>query len=154
MKTGAEVAIREADTRDCELIARFNVALARESEGLALELPVVRQGVQALVADRRKGIYFVADAAGAVIGQVLITYEWSDWRNGNIWWLQSVYVQQEFRRRGVFKMLLTHVLEQARRQTQVCSVRLYMDADNATARQAYERLGIKQTNYVVFETEI
>jgi ribosomal protein S18 acetylase RimI-like enzyme len=154
MKTDAEVTVREADTRDCEVIAQFNVALARESEGTALKLPVVRQGVQALVADRRKGIYFVADFAGAVIGQVLITYEWSDWRNGNIWWLQSVYVQQEFRRRGVFKMLLTHVLEKARRQSQVCSVRLYMDADNATARQAYERLGFKQTNYVVFETGI
>jgi GNAT superfamily N-acetyltransferase len=154
MTTAVSINIREAELGDSEVIARFNVALARESEGLALDPAVVRQGVKALLGDRRKGIYFVAGAVGAVIGQVLITTEWSDWRNGDIWWLQSVYVQEEFRRRGVFKMLLAHVLEQARRQRQVCSVRLYMDADNATARQAYRRLGMKQTKYVVFETEV
>ncbi len=154
MNTAVNPTIREAAPQDCETIARFNVLLARESESLALDPSVVCQGVQALLGDRRKGIYFVAGAVGAVIGQVLITYEWSDWRNGNIWWLQSVYVQKDFRRRGIFKALFTHVLEQARRQTEVCGVRLYMDTHNDAARQAYRRLGMKQTNYVVFETEM
>lgn len=149
MNAAPDIRIREANPRDCEVIARFNIALASETENIILDPLIVHDGVQTLLSDRRKGVYFVAESAGAVIGQVMITYEWSDWRNGTFWWLQSVYVQKEFRRRGVFKTLLAHVQEQSRRQPNVCGIRLYMDADNETARQAYQRLGLGPTNYVV-----
>jgi GNAT superfamily N-acetyltransferase len=146
--------IRQAQPQDAEVIARFNVALASESENLALDPSVVRPGVEAVLRDWSKGVYFVAVAEGQIAGQVMITYEWSDWRNGNIWWLQSVYVDKKFRRRGIFKALFNHVIAEAERRSDVCTVRLYMDQHNEAARGTYERLGMKQTNYVVFETEI
>src|SRR5579872_955376 len=128
MQETSDIEIRPGEPRDCEVVAQFNIDLALESEGLVLDPSVVRPGVDAVLGDRSKGIYFVAVADGAVVGQVMITYEWSDWRNGNIWWLQSVYVHKRFRRHGIFKALFAHVLEQARRQPEVCTVRLYMDA--------------------------
>ena len=127
------------------------LALADETENLKLDPARVTQGVRAVLADAGKGIYFIAEAEGRAAGQLLITYEWSDWRNGNFWWLQSVYVEKEFRSRGVFKKLFAHVAELARREKDVCGIRLYMDAHNENARQAYERLGMKQTNYELFE---
>lgn len=105
----------------------------------------------ALLSDPAKGLYYVAESSGTVIGQVMITYEWSDWRNGNIWWLQSVYVKREFRQRGVFRALFNHLVELARTRPDVCGLRLYMHVDNARARQSYENLGMTQTPYEVFE---
>jgi GNAT superfamily N-acetyltransferase len=125
--------------------------LAQETEDLKLDPECVRVGVATLLSDPARGIYYVAEAAGAIIGQVLITYEWSDWRNGNIWWLQSVYVKEEFRRSGIFRALFNHLKLLALSRTDVCGLRLYMHADNARARQSYERLGMKQTKYEVFE---
>ena len=108
----------------------------------------------ALLNDRAKGVYYLAEIQGAIAGQVMITYEWSDWRNGNIWWLQSVYVKTEFRQRGVFRALFKHVEQLARRQEGVCSLRLYMHAENSRARKSYERLGMKPTQYQVFELPV
>ena len=108
-------------------------------------------GVAALLSDPAKGLYYVAESNGTVIGQVMITYEWSDWRNGNIWWLQSVYVKPEFRQLGVFRALFNHLVELGRTRPDVCGLRLYMHADNAKARQSYQNLGMKQTRYEVFE---
>jgi GNAT superfamily N-acetyltransferase len=101
---------------DADILARFNVELAKESENLALDPARVKAGVEALLRDPAKGTYFVAEAGGAVVGQLLITHEWSDWRNGDFWWLQSVYVRSDFRRRGVFQALFDHVLASAKRQ--------------------------------------
>ncbi len=111
----------------------------------------MRAGVAALLADTSKGIYFVAEIDGQVAGQVMVTYEWSDWRNGNFWWLQSVYVAAAHRGAGVFKALYARVEDEARKTPGVCGLRLYMDAHNETARAAYRRLGMAETNYVVFE---
>jgi len=83
----------------------------------------------------------------------LITYEWSDWRNGNFWWIQSVYVAEDFRSGGVFKALFDHVHTLAKARADVCGLRLYVDAHNAKARQAYERLGLKKTDYELFEMD-
>ena len=113
----------------------------------------VKAGVAALLADPAKGIYFVAEANGVVAGQLMITYEWSDWRNGNLWWIQSVYVSQEFRRKGVFRALFKYLEGLARSQKDVRSLRLYMHADNAAARRSYENLGMHWTKYEVFELE-
>lgn len=137
-----------------DVIAQFNLHLARESEHLDLEPARVRAGVEAVLRDPAKGLYFVAEEGGRVIGQLLITHEWSDWRNGDFWWLQSVYVQRDFRRHGVFKALFEFVLARAASQSDVCGVRLYMEADNDRAREAYERLGMKETNYLVFERAV
>ncbi len=116
-----------------------------------MEPACILAGVRALLGDPAKGLYFIAEIQGTVAGQVMITYEWSDWRNGNIWWLQSVYVRPEFRQRGVFRALFQHLEQSARLQEGVCSLRLYMHAANSRARQSYERLGMKPTRYQVFE---
>jgi GNAT superfamily N-acetyltransferase len=143
--------IRQAATEDTEVVAQFNAALARESEHLELDLATVRAGVEAVLRDPAKGLYFVAESEGAVVGQLLITHEWSDWRNGDFWWLQSVYVRQDCRGRGVFKALFDHVLALAQRQPEVRGLRLYMEAGNDRARAVYRRLGLKETNYHVLE---
>jgi len=113
--------------------------------------------VTALLSDPARGTYFLAEEMSqnkpSAAGQLLITYEWSDWRNGNFWWIQSVYVAAPFRGQGVFRALFNHVRELASASKDVCGLRLYMDAHNASARQAYDRLGLKQTNYQVFEMD-
>jgi GNAT superfamily N-acetyltransferase len=136
---------------DAAVIAEFNIRLAEETEALTLDVECVNAGVAALLNDPAKGLYYVAESNDAIIGQLMITYEWSDWRNGNIWWLQSVYVKPQFRQLGVFRALFNHLVELARARPDVCGLRLYMHAENAKARHCYERLGMKQTKYEVFE---
>lgn len=145
------IAIRQADLADAALIAEFNLRLARETENLLLEPARVAAGVAAILRDPAKGLYFLAEMEGQVAGQVMITYEWSDWRNGNFWWLQSVYVRAEVRRRGVFRALFDHLVRLARNSREVAGIRLYMHADNRTARNSYQRLGMSHTKYEVFE---
>ena len=110
-----------------------------------------------MLSDSAKGTYFLAetekDGATVVAGQLLITYEWSDWRNGNFWWIQSVYVSEGFRARGIFRALFDHIQTLARARKDVCGLRLYMDAHNHGARRTYERLGLQPTNYEMFEID-
>jgi GNAT superfamily N-acetyltransferase len=131
--------------------------MALETEQRQLDADRVRRGALSLLNDPAKGTYFVAevssDGAQSVVGQLLITYEWSDWRNGNFWWIQSVFVAEPFRGRGVFRALFHHVRQLAGARPDVCGMRLYMDAHNASARQAYDRLGLKRTNYELFEMD-
>jgi len=136
------------------VIADFNQRLAAETEDLRLEPDRIEPGVAAVLKDPAKGIYYVAEMAGEIVGQVMITYEWSDWRNGMMWWLQSVYVLPQSRQQGVFRLLFQHVESLARGRTDVCALRLYMHADNTRARQSYERLGMKHTKYEVFELDV
>jgi len=124
-----------------------------ETEDLRLDPTCVKEGVNALLEDSSKGVYFIAEVDGTVAGQLMITYEWSDWRNGNIWWIQSVYVKHEFRRRGIFRQLFKHLESLARQREEVCSLRLYMHCQNSTARRSYENLGMRRTHYEVFELE-
>jgi len=138
---------------DAPVIADFNLRLARETEDLRLEPLCVQQGVAALLSDPAKGLYYVAEVNGVIVGQLMITYEWSDWRNGNLWWIQSVYVKQEFRRQGVFRELFKYLEALARRLKDVRSLRLYMHADNSNARRSYENMGMHRTKYEVFELE-
>jgi GNAT superfamily N-acetyltransferase len=143
--------IRQAEPLDAPVIVEFNLRLAAETEELTLDPACVAAGVAALLQDRGKGLYFVAEIDGAVIGQVMITYEWSDWRNGILWWLQSVYVKEAFRRAGVFRALFGYLQELARARKDVRGIRLYMHGDNLRARHSYEKLGMKHTRYEVFE---
>jgi GNAT superfamily N-acetyltransferase len=146
--------IRRALASDAATITEFNIRLAEETENLRLDPQTVASGVRALLEDFARGVYFVAEHDGRVVGQLCITYEWSDWRNGNFWWIQSVYVNKEFRGQGVFATLFAHVQALARKQKDVCGLRLYMEKDNERARRTYEKLGLNQTHYLVFEKMI
>jgi len=142
---------------DAAVIADFNARMAWETERRRLKPETVRAGVRNLLKDPSRGRYFVAEiqqnGKRCLVGQLLITYEWSDWRNGNFWWIQSVYVPKEFRSQGVFRALFQQVNTLARDRKDVCGLRLYVEAENGTAQRTYERLGMKQTHYKMFETD-
>lgn len=148
---GTDITVRDARGDDAEILAIFNEAMALETEGLRLDPLAIRAGVRAVIADPAKGRYHVAERQGRVAGALLVTFEWSDWRNAMYLWLQSVYVDPAHRRRGVFSRLYAHV-EAIARGPGHCGLRLYMDAHNAPARAAYERLGMRHQSYLVFET--
>ena len=144
------IVIRPARVEDTPTIVRFNVALAAESEGLQLEARTVEAGVRSMFADPALGRYLLAlSAAGEIMGQVMITTEWSDWRNCMIWWLQSVYTAPDHRGRGVFRKLCGWVAEEAGRNG--CRLRLYVERDNARAIAAYKALGFRRSGYDVME---
>ncbi len=144
--------IRKTRLTDAAVIADFNSRLAWETEKLRLNSAIVSRGVRALLKDAAKGTYFVAEQGGVIVGQLLITYEWSDWRNGHFWWIQSVYVASEFRRDGVFRALYDHVEKLARSRRDVCGLRLYVEKNNHRAHATYERLGMRHTHYEIYET--
>jgi len=143
--------IRPAAVSDAAVIAEFNCQLAAETEGKTLDAETVRQGVQALLESPSRGRYFVAESAGQVIGQIMHTLEWSDWRNGDIWWIQSVFVHSEHRRRGVFRALSQHLEELAKQTPGVVGIRLYVERENDRAQQTYSSLGFDRAGYLVME---
>ncbi|HEY7313418.1 MAG TPA: GNAT family N-acetyltransferase [Gemmataceae bacterium] len=145
------LSIRRAVPADAPLIVEFNRLLAQESEGKTLDPALLGRGVAAGLADPRKSIYFVAEEDGAAIGQIMFTTEWSDWRNGWFWWIQSVYVRRESRRRGVFRALFEHVQQAARADPEVIGLRLYVERENHIAQETYRSMGIEAAGYVVFE---
>jgi len=153
LRYSIDLTIRQAELSDAAVVAEFNLRLAEETEGIRLVPNRVAEGVAAILADASKGLYYLAEVDGQVIGQVMITYEWSDWRNGNLWWLQSVYVREDFRRRGIFRALFQHLQKLARSRRDVCGLRLYMHSENVRARNSYQQLGMKPTKYEVFEME-
>ena len=144
------ITIRPARPSDAPLIADFNARMARETENLALDPATLSAGVRAVLGDAGKGIYYAAEAVGRVVGQLLITHEWSDWRNGVVWWMQSVYVVPDYRRRGVFRALYQHVANEARRSG-VVLLRLYVHESNSPGQCTYRRLGMHATQYRVME---
>jgi ribosomal protein S18 acetylase RimI-like enzyme len=143
--------VRPATAVDADTIIEFNRLLAQESESKTLDLKLLGPGVRAGLADPHKGRYFVAEDAGASAGQMGITYEWSDWRNGWFWWIQSVYVRAEHRRRGVFRALFDHVQAAAKSDPTVIGLRLYVERDNVAAQKTYRSLGMVDTGYFVLE---
>jgi ribosomal protein S18 acetylase RimI-like enzyme len=144
------VSVRSAAIDDLKTIVDFNARMARETENLELDRAVLTRGVRAALMDPHKALYFVAETDGSIVGQLMITREWSDWRDGDIWWIQSVYVAEPARRGGVFRALFTHVEGLARRQG-VVAVRLYVEHRNAVAQATYERLGMHRSHYVIME---
>lgn len=155
--------IRRATLADLPIIVEFNCRLAEETEGKQLHRPDIEAGVAALLADERKGRYFVAvlndcglddevhPAERRVVGQLMHTCEWSDWRNGDIWWLQSVYVDADYRRHGVFRALIEHLRREAETDVRVVGLRLYVEEQNIRAQATYARLGLQQAGYVVMQ---
>ena len=148
------IKIRNATLADLNRIVEFNIALAWESERKALQREVVTKGVEAALRDARKCLFFVAEIGGAVVGQTMVTFEWSDWENGFLWWIQSVFVDAAYRRRGVFRALHEHVRELAIQDQDVRGLRLYVHATNAKAIETYRRLGMPKTEYFICGEEL
>jgi ribosomal protein S18 acetylase RimI-like enzyme len=143
--------IRRARLRDAPALVAFNSALALETEAKVLLPKVIGAGVRGLLRRPAAGFYMVAEAAGEVIAALMVTKEWSDWRNGDFWWIQSVYVKPAFRRRGVYRRLYRHLQSLARRKRAVCGFRLYVEKENRRAQATYRASGMGETRYLVFE---
>ena len=140
-------------TAHAETIARFQVDMAMESEGAVLSLERVRRGVRAVVEDSAKGLYLVARRDGVPVGSLMITREWSDWNCAWYWWVQSVYVIPGHRGRGVYRAMYSKVKAMAA-ELGVTQVRLYVDKENTRAQKVYERLGMAECHYIMYEEEL
>ena len=143
--------LRKAAMRDADTIARFNAQMAHETEGKELIPEVIGAGVRRLLDTPSLGFYIVAEHSGRIVACLMLTNEWSDWRNGMFWWIQSVYVDKGFRRQGVYRRMYEHVRELAKNEPGICGFRLYMEKDNEVANATYTSLGMKETDYVLFE---
>jgi ribosomal protein S18 acetylase RimI-like enzyme len=148
-----EIVVRDAGPEDAEFLVRGNAEMALETEHLSLDLDRLRAGVHALFENPSRGRYYIAERAGRRAGQLMITYEWSDWRNGVFWWIQSVWVAPEHRGQGVFRALYGHVRSLAKADAGVCGLRLYVERSNQRAQQTYLRCGMKRTEYELFEED-
>jgi ribosomal protein S18 acetylase RimI-like enzyme len=149
----ATVSVRLATVADAEFLVRGNASMALETEGLSLDLDRLRDGVHNLFEDAARGFYLIAEAEGRRAGQMMITYEWSDWRNANFWWIQSVWVEPQFRRRGVFRALYQSAESRAKAAGNVCGLRLYVESNNQRAAETYRRLGMQRTVYEMYEVD-
>jgi len=143
--------VREAKSGDLNSIVEFQLSMARETEEVMLDHNTVEKGVAAVLKDSSKGIYYVAEADGIVIGSLLTTYEWSDWRNGTVLWIQSVYVVPEFRRKGVYSKIYGYVKNRVLESSHLKGIRLYADKKNSGAQLVYRKLGMNPDHYITFE---
>lgn len=145
------IKIRKAGINDIDFIIRFQLSMALETENMELDHPTVCLGVSAVVNDPAKGHYYVAEYEDKVIGSLLVTYEWSDWRNGQVWWLQSLYVVPEFRRRGIFREMYCFLRKEVSDDVNLKGIRLYVDKTNKIAQDVYQAMGMNGEHYQVFE---
>lgn len=158
----SDISARLANPADTERIAAFQQAMALETEGKTLVPETLRQGIAAVFQDARKGLYIVAVASGnaddvdaqQVVGSLLITYEWSDWRNATFWWIQSVYVHPAWRRIGVYRSMHAYVLDAVNARKDICGIRLYVERANAVAQQTYANLGMRKSHYNLYEIDL
>ncbi|MYB35251.1 MAG: GNAT family N-acetyltransferase [Gammaproteobacteria bacterium] len=146
-----QAVIRRATKEDVAQITRFNVNIAQETENLALRQEIVESGVTKLLNNPELGFYLVAESDSRIIGSLMITTEWSDWRCGQFWWIQSVYVLSDFRRIGLYGRLYSKVKELAEMDENVCGFRLYVEKDNTVAQEAYRKYGMHKTAYHLYE---
>ncbi|MEE2986170.1 MAG: GNAT family N-acetyltransferase [Nitrospinota bacterium] len=145
-----DILVRKADESDISTLIEYNRALADETENISLETGVLRLGIEKAL-DLKDCHYFVAELDGKIVGQTMITSEWSDWRNGVMWWMQSVYVHPDYRKRGVFQSIFKYIETLAANDPEVKALRLYVMQDNHTGQSAYRNLGMKNSGYVVYE---
>jgi len=144
------ITIRKATPDDAPAIIAFQKAMAMETEGLELKSELINNGVMAVFLDGSKGEYYVAEEIGTVVASLMITFEWSDWRNANIWWFQSVYVIPEYRRMGIFRMMYEHVKKEGIARG-IAGLRLYVESENTRAQKTYEAMGMDGGHYKTFE---
>ncbi len=149
----ADITIRRATPADEQIVAANNAAMAFETENKELDRETITSGVRRVLSDPARGVYYLAECDGKVVGQLLITLEWTDWRDGWFWWIQSVYVAPGARRRGVYRALHEHVETAARQEEDVRGIRLYADNDNTSAQRVYEQMGMVRAHYTMFETD-
>ena len=143
--------IRQAEVKDAEAIAEFNRLMAFETEHKKLLPEVILAGVNAMIANPSHGFYLVAEDGDQIAGSLMVTTEWSDWRNGVVWWVQSVYVREEYRRQGMYRSLYEKVKALAEQDPSICGFRLYVEKDNVNAQKTYESLGMEETDYLMYE---
>jgi len=146
--------IRIAEPADADSLIEFNQAMALETEGKQLDAQILGGGVKAVFGDDKKGFYVVAESDEKIGGGLMITFEWSDWRNAWFWWIQSVYITPEFRGQGVYRRLYEFVVGEAKMRGDVCGFRLYVEKENTRARKVYEKLGMESSHYLMYETTI
>jgi len=143
--------VRKATTSDIVSIVDFQLKMAAETEGVQLDEPTVFKGVSAVVEDNSKGQYYVTEINGKVVASLLTTFEWSDWRNGTILWIQSVYVLKEFRRKGIYRNMYSHIKTLVLENEKLNGIRLYADKSNLPAQKTYQELGMNHDHYITFE---
>lgn len=143
--------IRKAKLEDLNIITEYNHNLALETENLKLDKSILKKGVEAVLLDENKGVYYLYEINKQIVGQLLITYEWSDWRNANFYWIQSVYVNKDYRSQGIFKALYKFVKEKASLNN-VCGLKLYVEMDNKNAQATYRSLGMLPSSYSIYES--
>lgn len=142
--------LRPARKDDLDCLVAWNAAMARETEGKQLDPAVLARGVEGVFDEPRRGFYLVAERAGEPVGSLLVTYEWSDWRDGDFWWIQSVYVVESARRAGVFRAMYAEVARRAG-EADAVGLRLYVETGNARAQQTYADLGMQRCHYYMYE---
>jgi len=147
--------IRLGRLADVERLVAFSQAMALETEGRRLDTDRLQRGTRALLNSTIHGFFLVAEQSqtNQVVGQLMITYEWSDWRNASFWWIQSVYVDPAWRRQGVFRNMHAQVIERAKADPGICGVRLYVESENRIAQEVYRKVGLKPSSYSVFEND-
>lgn len=157
MSSLPRIHVRQAELQDAEVLVGFSAALARETEDRHLDLARLRKGTQALLAAAEQGFFIVAerqeDDLRRPVGQLMITFEWSDWRNGKFWWVQSVYVDPGWRRRGVYRSMHDYIVAKAKDDPTVCGIRLYVEQDNQAAQSVYQSVGLAPSGYWVYEQD-
>jgi GNAT superfamily N-acetyltransferase len=146
--------IRLATADDADSLIEFNQAMALETEGKQLDSGILRSGVEAVFGDKEKGFYVVAEIENRIVGGLMVTREWSDWRNGWWWWIQSVYIRPEFRGQKIYAKLYGFVKARAADAGDVCGFRLYVENDNSRAQRVYERVGMEASHYLMYEEEM
>ena len=148
-----DVLVRGGTIQDVDAIVGFQRAMAHETEGKSLSAETLKAGVCAVIEDSSKGYYLIAEVDGTPVGDLMVTYEWSDWRSMTFLWIQSVFVDAKLRRRGVYRAMHNHVVNEARHNPELCGVRLYVDRDNHGAQRTYERLGMSKSHYDMYEID-
>ncbi len=146
--------IRIAISADADSLVEFNKAMALETEGKELDEKVLRRGVDAVFGDEKKGFYVVAEEEAKIIGGLMVTYEWSDWRGCWFWWIQSVYILPEARGRQIYSRLYDFVKEKAAKEGNVCGFRLYVETENTHAQRVYEKVGMTASHYLMYEENL
>ncbi len=147
----SKIHVRFAKEEDIDYIIKFNKEMAFETESITLSYQKLKDGVSAVFKDKNKGFYIVAENDGNLVGQALITFEWSDWRNAFFWWIQSVYVVPEYRRAGIFRSIFEQIKTISKGASNVCGLRLYVEKNNTVAKRVYENLGMKESHYDLYE---
>ena len=146
--------IRLAKKEDSSALVDFNQAMALETEGKTLDSNILTSGVESVFHDDKKGFYVVAEDEGKIVGGLMVTFEWSDWRDGWFWWIQSVYILPDYRGKRIYSLLYQFVKSEAEKQGDVCGFRLYVEKENENAQKVYEKLGMESSHYLMYEEMI